>query len=178
MLLLSTSNPDLSIPQTAVWLSEKDPRSTEISEFLDSLRSYTQDSLFRLRIGQVKALDFDFARLEKDLECLGMVSKGWDGYDADKPSKDSIEGTRGLLRSLQRSLITPEKITPSAEGGVALSFKAPRNKRAQIEVLNNGERFAHLYDLDGNSQTFEWSKEDIEKNFEFVLKPVREFAEL
>ena len=178
MLLLATPNQDLSIPQTAVSLSEKDPRSTAISEFLDSLRSYTMDSLLQLRIGQMKALDIDFARLEKDLEHLETVGKGWDGYDADKPSQESIDGARSILRSLQEVLITPQKITPSAEGGVAFSFKAPKSKRAQIEILNNGERFAHLYDLNGSSQTLEWSKKDIEENFQAMFKPVRVFAEL
>src|SRR5215475_9242326 len=114
MVLLTVPSLELNIPQSAVSLSEKDPRATTTSEFLDSLRGYTLENLSELRVAQIRALGTEFARLERDLERLERLPNGWDGYDADGPSRTSIDGAKELLRAFQQALITPQRIGASA----------------------------------------------------------------
>ncbi len=176
MILLAAPNLEISVPYSAVFIAERDPRTNEISEFLDELRSYASKSLEHLRDSQRLALDLDFSRLERQLDSLASLKDGWDGYDAEIPSADVIDEARKVLRSLQNQLTKPQKVGPSAEGGVAFTFRSG-DRRVQIELLNNGERFAHLYDLHGNSDTQDWTENDIQDNFERLLNPVRAYLE-
>ncbi len=177
MISLAGHNLELPIPESALSIAVPDPRTNEFSEFLDRLHGYTSESLRHLRESQRIALNTDFADLEKQLDALAGLKSGWDGYDADVPSTVVIGEARKVLRSLQNQLATPDKVGPSAEGGVAITFRSPGDRRVQIEILNNGERFAHLYDLHGNSNTNDWPEIDIDVNFESLLIPVRAYLE-
>lgn len=177
MILLAAPNIELHIPQSAMSIADPDPRTSEVSLFLDRLHDYTSESLRHLRNSQRTALNLDFAGLERQLDSLASLNAGWDGYDADAPSASVINEARKVLRSLQNELARPDKVGPSAEGGVAITFRSSGGRRVQIEILNNGERFAHLYDLQGNSNTHEWLEEEIDDNFEGLLGPVRAYLE-
>jgi len=131
-----------------------------------------------LRDGQVRALDSDFASLNKQLDELTGLSTGWDGYSAPTPSTSAVSDARELLRKLQGELLKPYRVSASAEGGVAFSFRASRGRRVQIELLNEGEKYAHLYDTLGNSYTHEWPQNfenaAISTLFEPILNYLRE----
>jgi hypothetical protein len=53
-------------------------------------------------------------------------------------SMEAIEHARAILYKLESENIEPIKVTPAAEGGVAICF-ANREKYSDIECLNSGE---------------------------------------
>jgi hypothetical protein len=125
----------------------------------------------------MKALDIDFIRLDQEIVELADLNEGWDGYTAPAPSMVALNEARYVLRELHDEVLLPQAIGASGEGGVAFTFRANKDRRAQIEILNNGERFAHLYDLSGNSYTHEWPEGYKEIPFENLLEPVVTFMQ-
>jgi len=175
MAALAYSYPSLCTRQTVLPEQERDPRAsepTDVASYLSRLHAYMQYSVQELLCSQVKAMDVDFAPLEKQLDGLTHLQEGWDGYDAPTPSTQAIEQAQNVLRGMQGQLIRPQWISASADGGVAFSFAASDKRRAQIEVLNNGEKFVHLYDLDGNSHTEEWQGNVKDRSFNILLEPI------
>jgi hypothetical protein len=181
MATLAYLNSDLNLPQTALPQRETDPRISETAdtaEYLRRLNEYIFESIGFLRVGQIKALDSNFAPLDQQLDVLTGLAEGWDGYDAPAPSMQVIAEAREILRQMQGELVIPQWITASADGGVAFSFAASNDRRAQVEVLNNGEKFAHLYDLKGNSHTEEWTEKLQEQPFKNLLQPILNYMQL
>ena len=175
MAALAHPNPTLNLPQTALFHNETDPRVSDRNDtatYLKQLHGYVFESIQSLRLSQIRALDSAFATFDLQLDGLGQLAEGWDGYDAPVPSAEAIRSGREILRRLQEELLVPNWVSASADGGVAFSFAAPGNRRAQIEVLNNGEKFAHLYDLTGNSHTEDWAGTAQNKPFKELLEPV------
>lgn len=174
-----TENPrlNLNVPQSVIPPQETDPRTSEQSRLIENLNKCIWDNLVSLREGQIKALNSSFLPLDLQLDALELLKQGWDGYDAQAPTPDTIREARGVLGKLQGSLVMPKRVSPSADGGVAFSFKASGNRRAQIEILNNGEKFAHLYDLNGNSSTLDWPEEIEQESFERLLEPILNYMQ-
>jgi hypothetical protein len=144
------------------------------AQYLGRLNAFVYRMTDSIRFSQIKALDSDFATFAKQLEGLNSLAEGWDGYNAPKPSRQAIEEAQAILEGLQQELVKPYWISASADGGVAFSFASPGNQRAQIEILNNGERFAHLYDLDGNSHIEDWTENPEGKTLRALLEPILE----
>lgn len=176
-VLVENPGYNLSLPQRVLPPREADPRTSEQSRYVEDLNKYILDSLAELREGQVKALNSRFAPLDRQLDSLSELHKGWDGYDAPSPTPQALSEARAVLGRLQRTLVTPQRVSASADGGVAFSFKASGNRRAQIEVLNTGEKFAHLYDLKGNSYTLDWPKDIDEEAFEELVEPILNYMQ-
>jgi len=163
--------------QSLVHSPDTDPRTNDVSKFLDRLRDYTFECMRELRFGQMIALDNEFAFLEIQLDRLKGLRNGWDGYGALAPAPSVVSEARDILRKLQESLVKPHRISASAEGGIAFSFKASGDRRVQIEILNDGERFAHFYDLRGNSYTHEWPVDFQDKPFSELLEPLLHYMQ-
>lgn len=184
MAVLAYPSPILNFPQTVLPQEERDPRilflseTADTAEYLVRLHTYIFRSIESLRNGQIKALDSDFAPLDQQLDRLAELSEGWDGYEAPSPSSQAIDEAREILRLMQQELVRPQWISASAEGGVAFSFAATGDRRAQIEVLNDGEKFAHLYDLHGNSHTEEWKGNLKDQPFAKLLEPIRNYTQI
>ncbi|MGA8089463.1 MAG: hypothetical protein WCA10_19475 [Terracidiphilus sp.] len=171
----------LHLPQTALPQQEPDPRvsnTADEAEYLERLHTHVYEMIKSLRLSQIKALDSDFAPFAKQLDGLCNLAEGWDGYDAPKPSPQAIKVARTILERMQEELVKPYWISASADGGVAFSFMAPGDRRAQIEVLNNGEKFAHLYDLNGDSHTEDWTENLEQKPFRELLEPILNYIQL
>lgn len=171
----------LRMPQTVLPKDEPDPRvsdTADIAEYLERLNSYVYDMTRSIRVSQIKALDSEFAIFAKQLEGLSNLEEGWDGYNAPKPSRQAIDEAQVILEGMQQELVRPYWISASADGGVAFSFASPGSQRAQIEILNNGEKFAHLYDLDGNSYTEDWTENPEGKTLRGLLEPILQHVEL
>lgn len=81
----------------------------------------------------------------RQLESLRDLTKGWDGYQAEPPSTTSLQNARSLLEALSLMNIVPERVAPSADGGVALILSTHPVYRA-IECFNDGEIVASLSD--------------------------------
>ena len=180
MAALARPSPRLTMPQTVLPRRERDPRVSETANtamYLELLNDYIAESIASLRIGQIKALDVDFLDLDAQLDQLLGVKEGWDSYNAPAPDPDTIAEAREILDRLRAEVVRPQRISASAEGGVAVSFRAPGNRRAQIEILNNGERFAHLYDLNGSSYTLEWPDDYKNEPFEALIEPILRFMQ-
>ena len=99
----------------------------------------------------------EFRVLEERLKHLDQLEQGWDTYDAEPPSGESIRRATEFLHLLRTTLLTPSKILPSGEGGVALSFYSENGRDAYIEFLNDEESQAVLYARSG-----ELSEHDVE----------------
>lgn len=165
----------LRMPQTVLPMYEPDPRvsdTADTAEYLGRLNTYVYDMIKSIRVSQIKSLDSEFATLSAQIENLGNLVEGWDGYNAPKPSRQAIAEAQAILEGMQQELVKPYWISPSADGGVAFSFASPGNKRAQIEILNNGERFVHLYDLDGYSRTVDWPENPEGRILRLLLEPI------
>ena len=165
----------LRMPQTVLPKDEPDPRvsdTADIAEYLERLNTYVYDMTSSIRVSQIKALDSEFATFAKQLDGLSNLAEGWDGYNAPKPSRQAIDEAKAILQGMQEELVKPYWISASADGGVAFLFASPGNKRAQIEILNNGEMFSHLYDLDGNSRTEDWTENPEGKTLRGLLEPI------
>jgi hypothetical protein len=97
-----------------------------------------------------------FEGLEDSVDNLISVSPNWNSYGSPAPTLESIDRAKHILRVLRARLLEPERVLPSADGGVSFTFISDTISRAAIESLNNGETYVLLYDLRGNSQTVEW----------------------
>jgi len=80
----------------------------------------------------------------------------WNGEGSPAPNSVAVDGASEFLRSIRFSSAMPEKVHPSAEGGVAIVFVGAGKNRAIVESLNNQERYLLLYDLDGGAVTIDW----------------------
>lgn len=178
MVALAHPNPFFASLGPARIALERDPRMLEEAAYLDRFNEHVLENLRYLRDAQIRALDIDFAGLDFQLDRLSALSVGWDGYDAPKPAEAVLGNARRILKLLQSELMMPRQITASAEGGVAFSFGSAGDRRAQIEILNNGEQFAHLYDLRGNSSTIESPQDDSPKAVKGLLGPIIEYLRL
>jgi hypothetical protein len=123
-------------------LTESLTRSSESSEFLTRMRL--------------------LAERRQEVESLARLQDNWNSYGSPAPTPASISSAKGTLSLLQRVLLVPSKVLPSAEGGVALTFLSETRNRAVIESLNNGESFILMYDLDGNNETVDWPHDEVE----------------
>lgn len=81
----------------------------------------------------------------RQLESLSALTKGWDGYEAEPPSATALGKARSLLETLSVMKVVPERVVPSADGGVALILSTHPAYRA-IECFNDGEIVASLSD--------------------------------
>jgi hypothetical protein len=99
-----------------------------------------------------------FDKMAKELDELRFLEDGWNSYDAQAPSIDSILRAKSILDALESECMVPRRVMASAEGGVAIVFLPSNTNRAMIEVLNNQETFFILYNLNGDPSTIEWSE--------------------
>jgi hypothetical protein len=72
------------------------------------------------------------------LKTLTDLSAGWDTYDAEPPAPLACTLAVDVLDCLEAAALPPDRIKPSVEGGIAMSFVNGEN-RAEIEIYNSGE---------------------------------------
>jgi hypothetical protein len=88
-----------------------------------------------------------FSQLSKRLAELHSLTEDWDSYGAPAPAAETIANAARALEKLRFSLLLPEIIAPSAEGGVAIYFSQGKQK-AFIEFLNEGDVLLARYGKD------------------------------
>lgn len=84
----------------------------------------------------------------KDLFALRFLPVGWDGYEASPPQEPALTRAYWFLWTLWDAGLWPDRIAPSAEGGVAFSWRG-NGKNANIEFFNSGEVFTATRDSNG-----------------------------
>jgi hypothetical protein len=100
-----------------------------------------------------------FAEAQDGLDSLRDIPKGWDGNEAEAPNDAAIANTRRVLDILQRMSFRPDRIVPSAEGGVMLSFFVGKCY-GDIEMLNSSEILAVTSDGTGNPQIWQVTNDE------------------
>jgi hypothetical protein len=88
-----------------------------------------------------------FILLNERLAELANIAEGWDSYGAPVPMPATIASAERALEKLRFSLLLPEIVAPSAEGGVAIYF-SKGSQKAFIEFLNEGEVLLARYGKD------------------------------
>jgi hypothetical protein len=79
-----------------------------------------------------------FADARQRLNATASLAKGWDSYDSEPPNAAARDLAAKILNVLEAAALAPTQLTPTVEGGIALSFVEGRS-RAVIEVYNSGE---------------------------------------
>jgi hypothetical protein len=86
-----------------------------------------------------KDRDKTFRQLEESTYVTSLYEAGWDGYDAPAPNQAAVASTLSVLSKMrEESGLIPYSVLPSADGGVGISFRGQGNKRAVLELLNDG----------------------------------------
>jgi hypothetical protein len=113
-------------------------------------------------------------KFKDQFDMLRELKVGWDGYDADIPLPEIINRALLIFVELQQNGLTPYKIGPSGEGGVAFNFIGARIKRAWIDILNSGEIYTVLYDTEGTCNTIEWP-DNYQQEIPALAKQIKDY---
>ncbi len=95
-----------------------------------------------------------FEEARQQLSSTASLERDWDTYGAEPPSDQARQGAASILDALEAAALPPSRISPSAEGGVAVSF-VEGDKRALIEIYNTGEAAAATYSDEGSPVVWE-----------------------
>jgi len=90
-------------------------------------------------------MEKQYQQLNSSLETHTNLTDNWDSYGAEKPSTSSLNAAAGFLRKLRNESFMPDRIIPSAEGGVAIYFNRD-TKTAYVEYRNSGDVILAMYD--------------------------------
>ena len=85
-----------------------------------------------------------FESHREQLDLTALLKENWNTYDSEQPNALARTITSNVLSLLEDELLAPARLSPSADGGIALSFVENKN-RAIIEVYNSGEIAAATY---------------------------------
>ena len=96
-----------------------------------------------------------FKQLQESIDRFRYLQAGWDSYGTEAPNQASIRGAIQILKSLEAESFPPNRIRPSAEGGIAISFANDR-RRGDFEVYNTGEVVASVYRTDQPTSADVW----------------------
>ena len=77
------------------------------------------------------------------LALLLDLKNNWDGYGAEPPNHVASYHAEWVLSLLNAYPAVPDRVVPSAEGGISLVFTSG-NKVATLELLNTGEILVSL----------------------------------
>lgn len=100
-----------------------------------------------------------FAEARERLNETASLARGWDTYDAESPNAVARTRAEKILNVLETATLPPTRLTPTVEGGIALSFVAGAN-RAVIEIYNSGEIAAANYSDEGEPAVWELDETD------------------
>ncbi len=88
------------------------------------------------------------------LLALGDLVQGWND-DSPAPNATSLSAATNILDALDQTLLSPERVVPDAEGGVAIYFfggktlpGGARQQYASLSASNDGEIVALVHDRD------------------------------
>ena len=91
----------------------------------------------RYAMGGTALLVRDLSHLVGLVDATGVLKDNWNGYGSPAPSPTARENARRVLENLAENSPDPSRISPSAEGGIAITF-ARGGKIATVECSNSG----------------------------------------
>jgi hypothetical protein len=94
--------------------------------------------------------------LQAEISDMLLLQDDWNGYGAPRPTEAAISAARSIVRKFRSLLVIPEKVSASADGGVALIFVGAGSHRAVIESFGTADDYVLLYDTKGNSHILPW----------------------
>jgi len=118
------------------------------------------------------ARERQFMQLSESTHKAKAFEKGWDGYDAPAPNDVSVIRTLAVLSKVRDSKLSPYSVLPSADGGVGISFRGNANKRAVLELLNDGTSSYMLY---GKGHPIESSEFNSNTDLSRILQRLEEY---
>lgn len=85
------------------------------------------------------------ATWEARLSSMSRLKSGWNGYTAPAPSQLAIATARNFVSALLREKQTPNRVAPSAVGGVGITERRA-DKQVYVEFYNDGRVLALFSD--------------------------------
>ena len=116
--------------------------------------------------------ELQFRQLTESTRKAKAFEEGWDGYDAPAPNDASVARTLEVLSRVRDSKLSPYSVLPSADGGVGISFRGNANKRAVLELLNDG---TSSYMLFGKGYPIESSEFNSNTDLPRILQRLEEY---
>ncbi|MBI3945720.1 MAG: hypothetical protein HY321_07365 [Armatimonadetes bacterium] len=99
----------------------------------------------RVRVARAHPQPGWLSRAKAAVRALATTPPNWDTYGAEAPNALALRNAKRILRDLATFGLRPDRIAPSAEGGVALVF-VREARYADLECLNTSEVLAGLSD--------------------------------
>jgi hypothetical protein len=90
------------------------------------------------------------------LESFSQLEDGWNSYSAPRPTNVAITNAREFLDVLCTADMRPNRITPSAVGGIGVTFRVGERK-SYVEFLNAGRAYVLFSDGIGEPEISEIS---------------------
>ena len=100
-----------------------------------------------------------FTEARQQLEATESLLQGWDSYGAEPPNDVARTVAAQILDVLESAPLSPTRLAPSVEGGIAVSFVKGSN-RAMIEIYNTGQIAAATYSDEGEPAVWELDPTD------------------
>lgn len=94
------------------------------------------------------------ASLWEDVDEMRFLHSDWNGYGSEAPNQFAREIAQQILLSATTLTVAPDRVAPSAQGGVGICFYNG-DKYGDIECLNSGEILATLTDGVGRPRVWE-----------------------
>jgi hypothetical protein len=98
------------------------------------------------------------------------VERNWNSYGAEPPNGVSIRSASEFAQRAIMGGLLPDRIEPSAEGGVAVAFFRGE-RRAIAEFLNDGARDVLLYERSGDMS----DNSPADDSLSAILTAIREY---
>jgi hypothetical protein len=108
--------------------------------------------------------------LFRELSRLSQLSDDWNSDGAEAPNNVALYWANEVLRESVRGNYRPHRIVPSAEGGIAITFRSGQ-KYADIECFNSSEILAIT--SDGETEPEAWVVNP--DNILFTLEKIHDF---
>lgn len=121
-------------------LFPKDPLGRDIAKIMQDGGKVFQKmtEAYKKNLSKIGSHRFEWGEwVEDQLERIGALPYDWDGYGAQPPSDETIASMRTLLTILRNCGVTPDKLLPSAAGGIEVSQRS-NGRHAAVECLNSG----------------------------------------
>ncbi len=145
------------------------PKSDESRSTLEYFNSHIQQDFGTSEFLRIQSR---FFQLRSALAVYSRLSDDWNSYGAEKPSARTVDLTFRLLKKLRDELFLPVRLIPSAEGGIAVYFKAD-DRVSYLEYRNSGEVILAMYDQHAEPDIRELTENDDDESRAIAL--IREY---